>query len=203
MKRMLLFVALALSTCLPVYAADFAKTYNEVIKPHEGNFQALKADKGNYYKGKLYGSNKGISAAVYEREILAKGWDMRTLTDEQAMFFYKRDMWDAYGLGKIASQGIAEEIADEITNQGPGGCHSLLVKVKKSLAWAERANLPFEDIDSPGAIAWLNEYTKDRPHRLLFYDELKKYRAGFYIRLAEKKPSLRPFLLSWMERAVD
>ena len=203
MRLLLAIVIQALCSCEPVFAADFSKTYYEVIKPHEGGFTADKNDAGNFYKGKLIGTNRGISAAVYGGELIKRGWSMKTLTDQQAMFLYQRDFWDAYRLGTVATQGIAEEACDELVNEGPGGVRDLMLKVKKSLEWVEGHSLPFTNIDSPEAITWLNNYTKDRAHRLLVYDLMKKYRAQFYIKLAQKKPKLRPYLLSWMSRAVQ
>lgn len=59
----------------------------------EGGFQCDPADDGNWTggrvgKGKLVGTNHGISAAAYPHE------DIVNMTQERAEYLYKRDYWD-------------------------------------------------------------------------------------------------------------
>ena len=211
---LLVLTSLAISTCQPVLAADFAPVFKNTILPHEGGFTIARNDPGNWTggkvgKGKLLGTKYGIAANTYGVELLRQGKTIKGLTIPDAEAIAKRDYWDVNHLGELESQGIAREFCDEIYNMGKGsakkdtGASELLEKVFKELEWATGHPVPVPPAYTPSTIAWINEYTKDRGNRIAFYNSIRLKRVKFYVNLAKKKPSMRPYILSWADRATD
>lgn len=195
------------------FAADFHKVFVETILPHEGGYTSNKSDPGNWTggkvgKGKLMGTKYGIAANTYGASLLKQGRTIKGLTVADAELIYKKDYWDAYHLGELKSQGIADEFADEIINGGPGLGQDLLAKVLKEIEWSDTEKLFFK-VNPPPArftretIAWINNYTKARDNRISFYNSLRIKRVGFYVKLVEKRPKMRQFFQSWIFRTVD
>jgi lysozyme family protein len=87
--------------------AEFNQAFKVILK-HEGGFQKLPNDKGNWTGGRigvgeLKGTKYGISAAQFPE------LDIQNLTVEQASEIYKSEYWFYDG---IESQPIADKLAD-------------------------------------------------------------------------------------------
>ncbi|MBE7648329.1 glycoside hydrolase family 108 protein [Tenacibaculum finnmarkense] len=97
-------------------------TFQKKIQRAEGGYQKLKTDSGNYNSLKqLVGTNFGVSAKVYERNIgrppsIA---DMKNITQQIAHTIFKNQFWDSINADKITSQAIAETFADHAINASP------------------------------------------------------------------------------------
>lgn len=208
----LLFVTILIVIGTSAMAADFAPIWRNTIKPHEGGFTMDRRDPGNWTGGKvgvgkLLGTNRGIAANTYGEALLRKGKTIKGLTEAECATIYERDYFRALNLHLLKSQGIADELTDEAVNMGRGGAERLLAKVFDEVRWASRdawfkTNPPAPKF-TPEAIAWINSYTRNRDNRVAFYNSIRMKRVGFYVNLVKKRPSMKPFFISWIDRTVD
>lgn len=213
MRRLFLVVSmLILVICNSAFAADFAPIWHNTIKPHEGGYTADRRDPGNWTGGKvgvgkLLGTNRGIAANTYGTALLRKGRTIKSLNESECAYLYERDYFRALNLHLLKSQGIADELTDEAVNMGRGGAERLLAKVFAEVAWASRdswfkTNPPPAKF-TPATIAWINDYTKNRDNRVAFFNSIRMKRVGFYLALIKRKPAMKPFFISWIDRTVD
>lgn len=104
----------------------------EVTFLSEGYFQNIPEDKGNWYKGKLYGTICGVAAA-YHFETYQK---LKRLFDEKkyellkdsAMRFYRKKGYWNDGFNEIADSSLAFKLFDLGVNMGRGTSIKLLQK---------------------------------------------------------------------------
>ena len=193
-------VLVLISLCSPVSAADFHKVFVNSILPHEGGFTIDRNDPGNWTggkvgKGKLKGTKYGIAANTYPK------LDIKNLTVAQAEAIYKRDYWDAYHFGDLKSLYIADELCDEVVNGGPGMGRNLLFKTYDALRWAGYTP-PVAALNKEN-MAWINEHIRYRPDRLAFYNTLRINRVAYYVAIVKKKPKMRQYFLSWIDRTIE
>jgi lysozyme family protein len=192
----------------PAYAADFQPVWQNTILPHEGGYSNNIHDPGNWTggkegKGRFLGTKYGIAASVYGTSLLKKGIIIKHLTKDQAAEIFKRDYWNALYLGDLKSQGIADELCDEVVNTGKGQTEKLLERVFAEIEWAQKKPIPVPARFIPETMAWINEYTRERNNRISFYNSIRIKRIKFYINLVHKKPKMKEFLLSWVDRSCD
>lgn len=121
--------------------ATFQKAQH-LVKTIEAGYSSDKKDTGNWIEVpgggmRFIGTNHGISAPVLAQYLKDKGvtrlitkQDMMDLKYETAVEIYKKDYWDAQGLGKFKRQSIANVLYDGCVNQGPG---ATLDALKKSM----------------------------------------------------------------------
>ena len=203
-----LLIILIMLFALPAFAADFAPVWKYTILPHEGGYSNNRHDPGNWTggkegKGRMLGTKYGIAASVYGESLLKQGLIIKHLTPDQARRIYERDYWKRFHLDKLASQGIARELCDELVNMGGGGGESLLRWVWLETEWATRQKIPVAPKFTPATIAWINEYTRTRERRIAFYNSVKMKRIKFYSELVRKRPVMRQFFYSWVDRSLD
>jgi len=89
----------------------------------EGGFQKMSTDTGNFNSlNQLVGTNKGISAPVYETYIGRPPTeaDMRAITTATANAIYKRNYWDRLKGDNIKTQEVANVLVDHGVNAGTG-----------------------------------------------------------------------------------
>jgi Glycosyl hydrolase 108 len=189
------------------HAAEFHTVFINTILPHEGGYTNDRNDPGNWTggkvgKGKLLGTKCGIAANSFPNI------DIKNLTIADAERIYRRDYWDAYHLGDLKSQGIADEFCDEIVNGGGGLGQNLLAKVLEEVRWADKDNKFWRDSPpiarfTPSTIEWINAYTKSRANRISFYNSIRIHRVAFYVNLIHRKPKMRPYFVSWIDRTIE
>lgn len=97
----------------------------------EGGYTLDPDDKGNWTGGEigsgiLKGTNKGISAAAYPNE------DIAGMTDERALFLFKRDYWDKCGLDSNPLKHLNLFIFDCAINQGVSVALLFFNQIKKA-----------------------------------------------------------------------
>lgn len=107
--------------------AIFSKAY-KIVKKHEGGFQSNPKDTGNYFKGVLVGTNKGITPnvlALHLNRDVTKA-DMLNLSDTVAEQIYKQDYW--HGFDELKNQNIANILFDGNVNHGSSRMKNVLKK---------------------------------------------------------------------------
>ena len=99
--------------------ADFL-TAHKLTAINEGGYTADPKDSGNWYKGKLIGTNKGISAPVLAGYLkrMPTVDEMKQLSDEVALSIYKKNYWDEMWGDKWISQDNANNVYDMCVNAG-------------------------------------------------------------------------------------
>ena len=99
---------------------------------NEGYFQKLPKDKGNWYKGKLYGTICGITARDHFKEfkIAYELYDMKCFESLKtyAMNFYKKKGYWKDGFNDIADSSLAFKLFDLGVNMGQMTAIKLLQK---------------------------------------------------------------------------
>lgn len=90
----------------------------DIVLGHEGNFQAIRNDRGNWTSGKvgvgeLKGTKYGITAMTYPSV------DIKNLTLDEARAIYKRDFWDKIN-GDALEPALALVAFDTAINSGVG-----------------------------------------------------------------------------------
>jgi len=157
--------------------ANFELAARKILK-HEGGFQKSPNDPGNFTSsGKLVGTNKGISAQVYERFLGREPSerDMRNLTDREADQIYKKQYWDRIWGDRFQDQSLAEIVFDYAVNSGVGRAVQLLQYIYNNYFAGTRRKLAVDGGMGPntfGAITSVN------PAQL--FNVYKKYRTWYY-----------------------
>jgi lysozyme family protein len=163
------------------------------VLAHEGGYQAMQDDPGNWTEGKigagqLRGTKFGISAAAYpDLEIAA-------LTEADAAAIYRRDWWDRFGLGQLPAP-LAAKVFDAAVNIG---IESAVCALQRALRAAGAA--PFDD-DGKFGRETIAAARALAPETVL--PALREALAGHYRLIAAKKPSAARFLRGWLARAYS
>lgn len=174
--------------------ANFNNAIKHVLNV-EGGYQNHPNDKGNYNSlGQNVGTNKGISARLYEQIIKRPPTvaDIKSITTTQAIAIYKRLFWNPIKGDKIANESVALIIFDWYVNSGGIGVKRSKQAIKKvcanSILKAD-ATMRDEEVE---AINSCNQQA--------VFDTIKKERKIFYHELVDKDTKNAAFLKGWLNR---
>src|SRR4051812_29003946 len=92
--------------------SSFDQAIPTILK-HEGGYVNDTKDPGGE-------TNWGISKRSYPQ------LDIKNLSREQAIYFYRRDWWNKYNYGAIHDQQVATKVFDIAVNMGASQAHKLL-----------------------------------------------------------------------------
>lgn len=209
MLYLISLTTLWLCIATPVAAADLdiALFGPGGVFEHEGGYQNLRHDGGNWSSGKVGvgrmcgGTKYGIACAYH------RGVDVKNLTKAAAARLYQQNQWSAIRGNEIASQKIANKLLNLAVNCGSGTAVRMLRATIADLGGpsggASRALTPLE-------IAWVNQYTQsdyltdgeaDKTRRKLFWRTLVLYGMDYYLRIS-KNPQRRQWLYTWGTRVI-
>jgi len=200
MKRTLLFMLAYLTVCSQASAADCQKALITIFG-HEGSYQCLKNDSGNWTGGKvgagrLVGTKYGIAAASYPK------LDIKRLELSDASLIYITDYWRPLRLSEVKSQGLATTFLDTAVNCGTGTAAMVIEKTANMLN-GSGPDYPLDTRISPEMVEWINEYTRPREHRLLFYLVFQALRSERYAAIAKSDKRKARFLPEWLLRTWE
>lgn len=102
--------------------ADFHKAVRKVLDA-EGGYSVHAADRGNYNsRGKLVGTNRGISAPLYEDLlfVVPTAQHMQEISGEEAVAIYMVKFWIPIQGKRIVYQKVADVFLDGAVNHGRG-----------------------------------------------------------------------------------
>lgn len=162
------------------------------VLAHEGGYQAMPDDPGNWTEGKigageLKGTKYGISAAAYP------ALDIAGLSAADAAAIYRRDWWDRWGFAQLPP-AIAAKLFDAAVNIG-------IEQAVRGLQRALRAaGRPIAE-DGKLGTATLAAAAAVDPEILL--PALREALAGHYRLIAAKSPAQARFLNGWLARAYS
>jgi lysozyme family protein len=166
--------------------ADFNLAVAITFRPdHEGGYQCLPNDKGNWTGGQvgvgaLVGTNHGISAAEFPLE------DIKNMTIERAMQIYQKEYWNPL-YSQIESQDFANKLFDIGVMSGVGTS----VKLAQGL---------FKDLNMDGHFGpvTLSAINSSEPVSLLV--SYKTVCVTHAVALGAADPNERPFVADWIKR---
>jgi len=154
-----------------------------VIFRHEGGFQQIASDPGNwvggYLTGKLVGTNYGIAAKFFPHI------DIKNLTRDQARSIYRVHYWQPMKLEGICNELAVLHIFDMGINAGKGRA----IRMSQHLAGVDP-----DGVMGPITRAAINNY------KGYFPDEYANARRDYYRRLADKRPMMKGWLTVWLNR---
>ena len=167
--------------------ADLIKTAKRILK-WENSFQQWGADKGNYYKGKLIGTNKGVTPEAY-KEVFKKEPTVeaiKNLTFDEYVTVLKVKYWNKWRGDQIENQDLADILVDWVYNSGSWG-----IKIPQRLLGVDD-----DGIVGSKTLKALNGL-KDPD---AFYRKVWDARKKFYDDIVRNNPSQAVFLKGWMNR---
>ncbi len=151
----------------------------------EGGFVDNPADNGG-------ATNYGISLRFLKSiQPTATVNDIKTLNLLTAMNLYKKYFWDAYKIGQINDQGVAEKVFDMFVNMNP---KSAALIVQKSINFLFYGKLTEDCIIGEKTIQAINN---EVPGLLLQIIRLNCVRH--YVSIADKDKSQRQFFFGWVK----
>lgn len=163
-----------------------------IVLAHEGGYQAMPDDPGNWTEGKvgageLKGTKFGLSAATYP------GVDIAALTEADAAAIYRRDWWDRFDLGRLPAS-LAAKIFDAAVNIGIDDAVRALQRALR----AAGARIAEDGELGPETIAAAHALVSDT-----VLAALREALAGHYRLIAAKNPVESRFLKGWLARAYS
>jgi hypothetical protein len=119
------------------------------VLAHEGGYQAMPDDPGNWTGGKigagaLKGTKFGITAASYP------ALDIASLTQVDAAAIYRRDFWDRWGFARLPPP-LAAKLFDAAVNLGVGPAVQALQRALRAAGAPSAAARVAEDGMRPSA----------------------------------------------------
>ena len=163
------------------------------VLAHEGGYQAMPDDPGNWTGGKigageLKGTKFGLSAAAYP------SLEIASLTEAEAAAIYRRDWWDRFALARLPAP-LAAKLFDAAVNIGIESAARALQRALRaagSVRLAEEGQFGGETI---GAARTLAADT--------VLPALREALAGHYRLIVAKNPAEARFLNGWLARAYS
>lgn len=167
--------------------AEF-KQAQQIVGINEGGYQNDPRDDGNYYKGKLIGTNWGISAPTLAQYLgkVPSVADMKNLSRKTAEEILRIHYWLANHLDRLSNQSVANLIYDGVVNQGVGGTRVLIEKAVRTIG----GSLIYYKVFTYEGIKYLNRLNQKR-----LFDSVKNVRANKY-----KSSKKTYFIKSWLSR---
>jgi lysozyme family protein len=168
-----------------------------IVLKHEGGYQAMPDDPGNWTQGKigageLKGTKFGISAAAYPT------LDIAALTEAEAAAIYRRDWWDRFGLGRLPAP-IAAKLFDAAVNIGMDAAVRALQRALRAAGASTGSVRIVEDGKlGPATISAIGAIAADT-----LLPALREALAGHYRVIAAKNPTQAGFLNGWLARAYS
>lgn len=121
--------------------------------------------------------------------------DIRAMTRDFAVAFYKKFVWQAYHLDQISDAAIAAKVFDMSINLGPNGIGKVLRNALIANGARNASNRPTGPIDM-ATIAAINAQD---PVRFLVW--LKRALVANYQRIVDARPASEKYLRGWIARA--
>ncbi len=181
----------------PVVSDDAFAAALAIVLAHEGGYQAMPDDPGNWTGGKigageLKGTKFGLSAAAYPT------LDIAALTEADAAAIYRRDWWDRFGFGRLPTP-LATKLFDAAVNIG---IESAVRAMQRALRAAGASSGSVRIVEDgklgPATIAAASAIAAD-----IVLPALREALAGHYRLIAAKNRAQARFLNGWLTRAYS
>lgn len=152
------------------------KEAQQLVGLAEGGYQKDPRDKGNYYQGKLVGTNWGISAPVLAKYLQRTPTvaDMQSLKRATAEEILRINYWLKNNLDKIKNQSVANLLYDGVVNQGSNGTRFL---VEKALRYLKKP-MSYYKVFTELGIEFLNKLNQEKLFNKIKDVRLDKYKKS-------------------------
>lgn len=152
------------------------KEAQQLVGIAEGGYQNDPRDKGNFFKGKLIGTNWGISAPVLAKylERTPTVADMKNLKRATAEEILRINYWLKNNLDKLQNQSLANLLYDGVVNQGSNGTRFL---VEKALRYLKKP-MSYYKVFTELGIDYLNNLNQEKLFSKIKEIRLEKYRKS-------------------------
>lgn len=125
--------------------------------------------------------------------------DVRALSRDDAKAIYRRQWWERYAYGTIASQAVATKLFDLAVNLGPSQAHRVAQRaVRAACAGSGGAALADDGVLGPLTRAALGT----APEALLLA-AMRSEAAGVYRMILAKHPDWEIYRAGWLARAYS
>lgn len=166
------------------------------IELHEGGYQCNEKDPGNWFQGKLVGTNFGMTPATLARHRLAgpiTAEVMKNITIETAVKIAYADYFAGPHLTELPWTPWVEAIFDFGLNAGPKRAISVM---------QDMVGTTPDGIVGPITVSFYNDFISEveddgKAALSQYCDERRRY----YARLVMKRPRLKVFANGWDNRA--
>lgn len=165
----------------------FAKAIETVILTHEGGFQNLASDPGNWRNGELIGTKWGISAKAFPTV------DIPSLTITQAEELYAQ-VWGKFD--QINDLRVLAKCLDLAVNMQWAG-HGPATGIIQKAANACGAYITVDETFGPGTAAAINSVDP-----IIFVATLCAKAIEHYAELEAKHPEMKEWFANWNHRAA-
>jgi lysozyme family protein len=168
-----------------------------IVLVHEGGYQAMPDDPGNWTGGKigageLKGTKFGLSAATYPT------LDIAVLTETDAAAIYRRDWWDRFGLARLPGP-LAAKLFDAAVNIGiESAVRALQRALRAAGASTGSARIVEDGKLGPATVTAASTLAAD-----IVLPALREALAGHYRLIAAKNRAQTRFLNGWLARAYS
>lgn len=169
----------------------------DVILRHEGKFTSHSSDKGNWYKGKLVGTNYGITGATLakwlRRDVTMD--DVKNMTEEEAREIYETNYLTGPRIHTLP-EPPQTLVLDMSVNHGPRTAIKMLQKVLNQAG--------FGPVDTDGIMgpqtrnACIAAQEAMGPY---LQNAIVEERIKFYQNIVRRDSSQKVFLNGWLNRA--
>jgi lysozyme family protein len=167
--------------------AQFQTAY-DIVRKHEGGFQKMPEDSGNYNsRQQLVGTNWGINAQVYENYLKRPPTeqDMRAMPRYIALAIFKQLYWDRVKGDEIRDQQVANILFDGHVNHGRWG-----IQMMQGVLGLSR----------DGIVGSMTLSAINRTNPFNLFAAYKKARVAGYHDLVRRRPKDQRFLRGWLIR---
>ena len=168
-----------------------------LILQHEGGYTAHPNDRGNYYKGKLVGTNLGITgetlARYLNRDVTAD--DVKILTEDTAREIYEREYLTGPRINTLP-EPPRTLLLDMSINHGPRNAIRMMQKVINMAG--------FGPIGVDGVIGPKTRGAAEQAAAAMgnyFQNAIVEERIKLYNKIVERNESQGVFLRGWLRRA--
>ena len=178
-------------------ALDLFDTAIERVLEHEGysRFTDDPADSGGATKWGIslrFLQGLGLEGDVNADDVVDEA-DVKGLTRQQAVDFYRAHWWDRYKYDRINDSLAAVKVFDLAVNMGPFEAHRCLQRALRANHWP----VTEDGILGTKTLTAANAFTGG------LAPALRSEAAGFYRVLVAKHPQFKRFLNGWTRRAYD
>lgn len=160
----------------------------KIVGINEGGYQNDPEDSGNWYMGKLIGTNWGIAAPTLAAYLgrTPSVQDMKNLPRKTAELILKKNFWTKNNFDKVRNQSVATMLYDGAVNHGVSGMRLLVEKALNRL----KKPLVYYKVFAVEGIELMNKLNSKE----LFYT-LKEVRSNRYKASPQKK-----YINGWLKR---
>jgi len=185
--------------CERCYGIDDSYRWVKIMSNFDKAIKVIFKHEGVYSEDHAGATKYGITLRSLDVDIDHDGDidmdDIREMTKEDAILFYKRRWWDQYNYDKINNDKVATKLFDIAVNMGQQQA-SLLIQ--RALRACDRLGIAEDGKLGSKSFKAINTTESER-----LIPALRSEAAGFYRLIVAKNSDYKTFLNGWLNRAYS